>query len=151
MDTLNKLGDIYIEALTEVISKVSGTSLQVSCRQPDSSFDEIIGAMYLYGKKNGLLFLTANESDVKILCSKMIGVPVADVTSEEIDDTMCELVNMMAGSAKLRLSESDYMFSLLQPFVIKGKDVSIVTKSITQVEAGTLTGEGISVRFKVIY
>jgi len=58
---------------------------------------------------------------------------------------------MTAGSAKLRLSDPDYMFSLLQPFVIRGNDVSIVTKKITRVESGTLTDGKISIRFKVVY
>ena len=151
MNIQEKLGDIYIEALTEVIATVSGISLNIGSRQTDSSFDDITGVMYLHGKKSGMLFVTAKKPDVKVLCSKMTGVSAADVTDDEIDDTMCELVNMTAGSAKLRLSNSDYMFSLSQPFVIKGNDVSIVTKSVTNVESGTLTGSDISVRLKVIY
>jgi len=151
MDALAKLGKIYINALAEVIATISGIQLEISCRQPNTDFDEVTGVMYLNGKKTGMLFVTAKESDVRVLCAGIIGVPLAEVTKEEIDDTMCELVNMTAGSAKLRLSDTDYMFSLLQPFVIKGNNVSIVTKKITRVESGTLTDGNISIRFKVVY
>ena len=151
MDTLAKLGKVYTNALIEVIATISGIQLEVSCRQPNNDFDEVTGVMYLSGKKTGMLFVTAKESDVRILCANIIGVQIAEVTKEEIDDTMCELVNMTAGSAKLRLSDPDYMFSLLQPFVIRGNDVSIVTKKITRVESGTLTDGKISIRFKVVY
>ena len=151
MDVLDKLGLVYSQALIEVVGTVSGIHLQVGSRETDNNFDDITGVMYLNGKKSGMLFVTARESDVRVLCSHMIGVSQKEVTAADIDDTMCELVNMTAGSAKLRLSDTDYMFSLLQPFVIKGKNVSIVTKSITQVEAGTLTGAEVSVRFKVVY
>ena len=151
MDMLEKIGDIYIDALKEVVTTVSGIHLEVDSRNSDNRFDEITGVMYLHGNKNGMLFVTAKEPDVRVICSKMIGVPLADVSKDEIDDTMCELINMTAGNAKLRLSETDYMFSLLQPFVIKGRYVSIVTKSITKVEAGTLTDGKISVGFKLVY
>ena len=151
MESINKLGSVYSEALKEVIGTVSYIHLDVSSREPDNSFDDITGVMYLQGRKNGMLFVTAKESDVKVICSNMTGVPLKDVTTADVDDTMCELVNMTAGSAKLRLSDTDYMFVLLQPFVIKGKDVSIVTKSITKLEAGTLTNGDISIRFKIVY
>ena len=151
MSTLDKLGQIYIDALTEIIATTSGIRLEVGCRESNKDFSEITGVMYLNGKKAGMLFVTADEPDIRILCANITGVPLEEVTREEIDDTMCELVNMTAGNAKLRLSDTDYMFSLLQPFVINGKDVTIVTKSITKVEAGTLTNGKISIRFKVVY
>jgi len=151
MDTLDKLGEIYSEALIDVIATTSSIKLKVGCRDSNNNFDEITGVMYLHGKKNGMLFITAKEPDIRILCANMIGAQPADVTKEEIDDTMCELVNMTAGRAKLQLNDTDYMFSLLQPFVIEGKEVSIVTKTITKVEAGTLTNDEVSVSFKVVY
>jgi len=151
MSTLDKLGLVYIEALKEVISTVTGFHLQVGSRESNYDFDDITGVMYLNGKKSGMLFVTAKENDIRILCSNFIGIHLKDVTMEDLEDTMCEFVNMTAGNAKLRLSDTDYMFSLLQPFVIKGKDVSIVTKRITQVESGTLTDGEISISFKVVY
>jgi len=151
VDILDKLGFIYSDALIEVIGTVSGIRLKVSSRDADNNFDDITGSMYLNGKKSGMLFVTAKESDVRVLCSYMTGTDLQDVTAAEVDDTMCELVNMTAGNAKLRLTDTDYIFSLLQPFVIKGKSVSIVTKSITKVEAGTLSNGEISIRFKVVY
>jgi len=151
MDIHDQLGLIYLEALSEVIATVTGLHLEVGSRESSKDFDDITGVMYLNGKKTGMLFVTANEYDARVVCSKMIGVPLDEVTLEDLDDTMCELVNITAGSSKLRFSETDYMFTLLQPFVIKGKDVSIVTKSITHIEAGTLTNGEISVSFKAVY
>jgi len=151
MGTLEKLGQVYLEALKEVIATVTGIHLNVGSREPNIDFNEITGVMCLNGKRNGLLFVTANADDVKTMCSHFIGVTPEEVTSDDLDDTMCEIVNMTAGSAKLRLGGSEYMFSLLQPFVIKGKDVSIITKSITAVEAGTLTNGDISVDYKIVY
>ena len=151
LNKLDKLGQVYLDALTEVVSTVSGISTEAVNRQSDNNFDDVTGVMYLHGKKSGMLFVTANVDDVRIMCSRFTGVPIEDVTLDDMDDTMCEFVNMTAGNAKLRLNDTDYMFSLLQPFVIKGKDVKIVTKTITHIEAGTVTDGNVSISFKAMY
>lgn len=151
MDIQDKLGHIYSGALTEVIATTTGTHLRVESMESENELDDITGVMCLNGKKSGILFVSAKEADVRIICSRFIGVKASDVTNEDIDDTICELVNMTAGSAKLRLGDTDYMFSLSQPFSIKGKNVSITTKAITHVVAGTLSNEDISIKFKAVY
>ena len=151
MEMLNMLGLIYSGALTEVVSTVAGIHLEVKSRETDNGFDEVTGVMYMNGRKNGMLFVSASEAHARVICSRIIGVTPDEVTKDDIDDAMCELVNMTAGSAKLRLSHTDYMFTLLQPFVITGKDVAIITKSITHVVSGTLSDGEISIKFKAVY
>ena len=151
MDILEKLGHIYSGALTEVIATVTGIHLPVESMESENDLGDIIGVMCLNGKKNGILFVSAKEMDVRILCSHFIGMPVGEVTKDDVDDTICELVNMTAGNAKLRLSDTDYMFNLSQPFSLRGRDISIVTKKITHVIAGTLSNGDISVKFKAVY
>ena len=151
MSMLERLGRVYLEALMEVIATVTGIHMEIGSREHNKDFNDVTGVMYLHGNKDGVLFVTANEDDARALCSRFIGVAPGEVQPDDLDDVMCELVNMTAGNAKLRLGDTDYMFTLLQPFVIKGKGVSIATKSITQVESGTLTDGNISVSYKVIY
>jgi len=148
---IKKLGTIYLNSLAEVISTTTGIHLHVKTQEIDFSFNEIVGVMSLDGQKNGMLFISAKAPDIRLLCSNMIGVPINDVTNDDIDDTMCEIVNMAAGSAKVRLSDTYYMFSLSQPFVIKGKDVSFVTKSPTEVSSGTLGNNDLSIKLKITY
>jgi len=151
MFDLDMLGDVFLDSLKDVIATSTGIHLEKGSGGSDNDFGDITGGMFLNGKKSGMLFVTADENDVRVLCSNLTGTPLDEVTSDDLDDTMCELVNITAGSAKLRLNGSDYMFSLLQPFVIKGKDVSIITKSITKIIAGTLTNGEISVSFRAVY
>jgi len=151
MGALKIVGQNCLDALSEVVSTVTGIRLEEGSRDSNTDFDDITGVMYLAAKKNGMLFVTAKKEDVRVFCSKFIGVPLDEVTSDDMDDTMCEFANMTAGNLKLRLSDSEYIFTLSQPFVIKGKDASIVLKSITKVEAGTLTNGEVSISFKVIY
>ena len=151
MNMLKKLGTIYSESLVEVISTVAGIHLQIECRKSDNKFDDITGVMILNAKENGILLVSAKAPDVRIICSKIIGIPPEEVTEDDMDDTMCELVNMTAGNAKLRLNGTDYMFTLSQPFVIKGKEVSIITKNITNIIASTVSDGEVTIKLKAIY
>ena len=150
MDIFDTLGMIFSDALAEVVA--TATSVHLSCvsSEKDIGFEEITGAMSLCSKKGGILFISAKESNMRTLCSYMIGVPEAEVTNEDIEDALCEFVNMTAGSAKLRLPDPDYMFTLSSPFVIKGSDMTIATKNKINVISRILENEKISVKLKFV-
>jgi len=94
MGMLERLGLVYLEALAEVISTVTGIHLQIDSRESNKDFGGITGVMFLHGKKNGALFVTANTDDIKVLCSRFIGVSTGEVTADDMDDIMCEIVNI---------------------------------------------------------
>jgi len=150
VDTIDNLGVIFSETLAEVIATVTSIYLHSVPSEEDAGFEEITGVMSLCSKKSGILFISAKEPDIRVLCSRMIGVPETDVTKEDIEDTLCEFVNMTAGNAKIRLSDPDYMFTLSPPFILEGKDMNIVTKSKTHVISIALGNGEISVKLKFI-
>ena len=150
MYTIDDLSVIFSDALAEVIATVTGVDLQCLTSEEDGGFEEITGVMSLCSKKGGILFITTKEQDIRVLCSRMIGVPQEKVTREDIEDAICEFVNMTAGSAKLRLSDRDYMITLSSPFVIKGKDITVATKTKTHVISKHLGNGEISVILKLI-
>ncbi|MCL2665149.1 MAG: chemotaxis protein CheX [Defluviitaleaceae bacterium] len=150
MASFDGLGDILADALAEAIATVTGINLE---HMPDCSqnfFGEIIGAMVLSSKKSGILFISANEKDIRVLCSNMIGASEDEITCGDTEDTLCEFVNMTAGSAKLRLSDPDYRFVLSSPFIIRGGGIEVSTKSRTQVISKTLGNGEINIRIKFI-
>ena len=147
----DKLAPVFSNVLTEIITTVSGFYLDVISEEKDILFDEMIGIMSLCGKPNPMIFISTNEKDMRILCSFITGVPQDEVTKSDMEDAICELVNMTAGSAKLRLSGSDYTFNLAPPFVINGKDMSITVKNKTRIFSKILSNGEITVRIKVIY
>jgi len=151
MDIYSQLGLLYTNVLTEIIFTVSGFSFDVLDQEQDTEFEDMVGIMSLNGKKNGMLFLSAKEADIRELCSYMIGVNRSEVTNADIEDALRELVNMVAGSAKLRLSSSDYIFNLSPPFVIKGKNISLATKDRMHIISRVLGNGELSVKLKVIY
>ena len=151
MDIYNELGLIYSEALMEVISKVTGVRLKVVSQDDDDGFEDITGVMSLNGKKSGMLFVTASTADIRVLCSYFVGVTLSEVTESDVEDAICEFANMTAGNAKMSLSGTDYMFTLAQPFTVKGADMSIISKNRTRVISRTLSDGNVTVKIKVVY
>lgn len=147
-----ELESVFADALSEVVSIVSGFSLDGSPSDNDAEFDGMIGAMSLNGaKKNGMIFISADENSVKTLSSYMTGIAQEEITKEDLFDALCELVNMTAGNAKLRIGDPDYMFNLSWPFAINGENMSIITKTRVNVLSKVLVGVDISLKLKVVY
>ena len=81
----------------------------------------------------------------------MTGLPENEITGTDVGDAVCEVANMTAGGAKLRLSGGDYAFTLSSPCVITGKEMSIGVKNKAPFASVTLGDGEISVRLKLIY
>ena len=146
-----QLGFVFADALAEIVSTTSGFSLDVSSPEDSAGFYEMIGIMSLGGKNHGMLFISAEESAMRVLCSFMTGVSEDEVTKDDIDDALCELVNMTAGSAKLRFNNTEHMFTLSPPFVISGKNMSFTTKKRVFVISRVLGDGKISLKLKVVF
>ena len=162
----DELGCIFVDALLEVISTLSGFTFygvspsgesdeteETELKEPgeNADFDSMIGVMSLTGgKKNIMVFLSAGDSDMKVLCSYMSGVSQDEVTKDDMCDTLCELVNMTAGNAKLRIGGTDCKFELSLPFAITGGNMSVITKKRVGVFSKVLGNSEISVKLKII-
>ena len=155
-----ELGSIFVDALLEVVSTVSGFAFYGVAPETDTEtetenendFDGVTGIMSLIGgKKNIMIFLSASENDLRILCSYMSGLALDEIKSEDVYDTLCELVNMTAGNAKLRIGGTNYMFTLSLPFAITGDNMTIITKKRVNVFSKILGNGEISIRLKIVY
>ncbi|MCL2440572.1 MAG: chemotaxis protein CheX [Treponema sp.] len=150
MNIDEELGQIFSSVLMEIVSTISGFSLDI-IPDSDESFDEMTGIMSLCDNNSRILFISAKEKDMRQLCSYMIGVPQEEISSDDVDDSLCELVNMAAGSAKLRLSGSDCKFNLSSPFLLKGDNMRISGKKKTRIISKTLGNGDITIKIKIVY
>jgi CheY-specific phosphatase CheX len=151
MDTDDNLEIIFSDVLTEIVSTISGFSLEVLSQDDENCFEDMVGVMSLCGKKNIMLFISSKETDMQVLCSYMTGITQEEVTKNDTEDALCELVNMAAGSAKLRLSGSDYVYNLSPPFLMKGQGMSIVAKNKNRVVSKVFGNGEIAVKLKIVY
>jgi len=149
--SIDNLENYFIDALTEIMSKMAGLSIKVISSEDNNSFDAITGAMILPGEKSGMLFLSAKEDTIQYICSCMTGTSKDKVSTKDTEDTMRELVNMTAGSAKQRLNKSNIIFNLSTPFLFKGENMCILNNEKTRVFSSTLGNEEIAIGIKIAY
>lgn len=145
------LDSLYADTLAEVIAKTTGIELEVLPMAADGHFGDLIGIMRLEGKNSSTLFVSADEAVMRTLCSYMTGVSKKEVTEAEMEDALCEFVNMTAGNLKVRLGNSEYNFSLSMPFIIRGEKMTLATKNREQIIAVNLGNGELTVRITVIY
>jgi len=149
-DDVKLVSNAFCDALQQVIKTCTGFELEIDYLDDENKFSEVIGAMSLIGNKNGMLFISGKESDIQILNSYMTGSLNNDVTKEDINDTLCEIVNMTAGSAKLRLGNSEYLFNLTSPYILRGQNIQISTKKRVGIITKVLSGDSISLRMMIV-
>ena len=140
---------VFSDVLSDVVSKTTGISITTT--DEDAGLDELIGLMSLNGYNHGMVIISAGHATVKKLCNSMTGISIDEVTDNDIYDTLCELVNMTAGNAKLRFNSSEDIYSLSPPFIISGEDMSIITKNRVDFITRTLSGDGISLTLRVVF
>jgi CheY-specific phosphatase CheX len=139
---------IFTDALVEVVLTSAGISLQVLPSESDASFAEITGVMHLNGSKQGILFISANAASIKSVFSCMTGTPKDEITHDDVYDTLCELVNMTAGNAKLRLGGDQFIFS--SPFALRGENITIIPKKKVRVFAWVMGNDEITFQLKLV-
>jgi len=144
------LGVVFAEALTEVISITAGLTVAVESEESDKNFYGMTGMVSIFGKTNGVVFISAMEQDLRVLCSAIIGAPVGEVTKEDIEDMLCELMNMTVSSARLCIADSDRAFSFSMPYVMLGERMSIILKNKTRNITRVLGNGEISLQLKII-
>jgi CheY-specific phosphatase CheX len=147
-----EIGPLFTQALMEVVATVSGFSLDmVSSGETDESFHSITGFMSLNGEKPAMLFLSAEEPCVRQICSYMTGVAADKITADDIADTLCELINMVAGSVKLRLSDSEYKYNITIPMVLHGERMRLTKRRKSRLMSCTVGNGDIELKLKVMY
>jgi len=63
---------------------------------------------------------------------------------------MCEIANMTAGNAKLRLSDTDYAFNLSTPFALMGQNMALTVKTKTYLFSKKIGNNEISLNLKFV-
>lgn len=82
---------------------------------PQHELSAVIG---ISGKAAGTLVLSLSESVGKGVLDRMLGITAEEI-NDEVCDAVCELANMIAGSAKAQLEHLEASISI--PNIITGK------------------------------
>ena len=145
------ISSIFADTLKEVIATTTGFSFEISSQESGTSFEDMTGLISLNGNNPGMIFISADERAMRRICSFMTGLHDNDITMKDIEDALCELVNMTAGSAKLRFNTADDAYFLSPPFILRGNNMSIISKKRVNVISMVLGNEEISIKLKVVF
>ena len=117
-------------ATTEVFDLMVGTKLEP--HNGDSPADLDITAMIgLAGSLCGVISIRCSSAAGRLIAAKMLGVPVEEA-DQSMRDAIAEIVNMVAGNFKSKLSGSNHcMISI--PTVITGADYQLRSLDVGEI------------------
>ena len=132
-----------VQELThEIWSTMAGTSLMpvTSDVVIDKANSYIVASIQIIGAMQHVVRLDLDTGLVKEAASTLLGVPVADLTIDDIRDAAGELANMTGGSVKALLPSPS---SLSLPSVVLGTDYEFtVPRGDRVVEYGFASSSG---------
>lgn len=88
------------------------------------TFDGVSAIIGLVGRVTGSLSLHCPEEAALEITAKLLGLDLKTVTPE-VKDAVGELVNVVAGVAKRKASESESVFEISIPTIITGRGHSV--------------------------
>ena len=117
------------EALLSGAKEIFETMIFMSIEESSESEqqiegDALLGSITFQGKLEGCLTICCGMSCAKTIAMNMLGMePDAEISHEDINDAIGEVVNMVMGSIKARLMDSVGNFNVSIPIVVSGREL----------------------------
>ncbi len=129
---IKKLEGGITQALNEATNEVFSTMLMMEVKTQDSFVKDeknvstdLISSLHFFGDQYmGKIAIFSSAAVACNIANSMLGTETTEV-NDEIKDGMGELVNMIAGVAKVKLTDTLGDMHLLTPWVIAGRHLSI--------------------------
>ena len=118
-------------ATREVFELMVGTSLEVRQDLDSTSELDLTAMIGLAGSLCGVISVRCSSEAGRLITAKMLGIP-AEEAQQSMRDAIGEIVNMVAGNFKAKLSGSNHcMLSI--PTVITGADYQLCSVDVGQI------------------
>lgn len=152
---IEKIADYFTESLRQVLSTMAGFEISyIACDEFNSSCSDnpiIMGAMVLHGKKDAIISLSMEKDTAAMVIAYMTGILPQELKEQDLFDGVAELVNIMAGEVKARLSNTPYHFLLTSPFSIGGTNFRMVQKKNLLETCRHLKAGEMDITFRIAY
>jgi chemotaxis protein CheX len=116
-------------ATREVFDLMVGAKLDLRTKDDPDDLD-ITAMIGLAGSLCGVISIRCSAEAGRMIAAKMLGVPVAEA-DRSMRDAVAEIVNMVAGNFKSKLSGKNCMLSI--PTVITGADYQLCSVDVGQI------------------
>ncbi len=125
----------FIEAAKETFQTMVSMELrrkEVFLKQGFDMYGDISGVVGLSGVTTGTCALSLSNELAEDVVRALLMTPEGEsLPEEDLRDGVGELVNMVAGGAKTRLSASQYTFNITLPTIISGGEHEVFHRSNT--------------------
>jgi CheY-specific phosphatase CheX len=119
----------YVKPFVDGTVEMVTTMLNLSCKnggEPVKNEDIYIsGTIWLTGTAKGQVVLSFTKKTATKLVARMLNMFESEVDNQILQDGVGEMVNIVAGSAMTKLSNTEYQFDLTVPLTVVGKDHSL--------------------------
>jgi chemotaxis protein CheX len=131
---IKKLEGGITKALNEATNEVFSTMLMIDVNTQESFVKDeknvstdLISSLHFFGDQYmGKIAIFSSAAVACNIANSMLGTDTTEV-NDEVKDGMGELVNMIAGVAKVKLTDTLGDMHLLTPWVIAGRHLSIAS------------------------
>lgn len=121
----------FIESVGELFSTMLNCEAKIDKVQksdPVVNHQELIGLIGLSGPIRGTVALIFPVTTAMAVVERFTTLPVTDIDGN-VTDAISELVNIVAGGAKAKLSEGNGQLTLSIPNVIRGQGSTVLAPS----------------------
>lgn len=133
---INELENGIANAIKETTTEVFSTMLMLEVTSEESFVKDeknvstdVISSLHFFGEKYmGKIAVFSSGNVACHIANAMLGTEET-VVNDEVKDGMGEIVNMVAGGAKVRLLDTVGDIHLLTPWVIAGRHLTIASSS----------------------
>ena len=117
----------FIDATVNVLETMAFTKAQANkpyLKEDDIARGDVSGIIGLTGETSGTISVSFTEDSILAIVSNMFGEEMKEI-SDEIEDAVGEIANMISGQARQKLEEGGKSLKAAIPTVIKGKSHTI--------------------------
>ncbi|MBF0181471.1 MAG: chemotaxis protein CheX [Magnetococcales bacterium] len=111
------------QAVTEMMNSMAMTEVVFAGRESANSFTisaEVVGLVRLSGHMQGMVGVTCDQEMLRVVVSKIVGLPPEELSQEDLLDGAAELANMVCGGMKTKAQIGGV--DLSPPIAIVGKE-----------------------------
>jgi chemotaxis protein CheX len=112
----------------QVFDTMLAMDIQIFAKNPPSLPDgfRFVGTVAFTGEVSGCVNLQINDVFARLLTANLLGITADDIEgSEEVEDVIGELSNMIGGDLKSRFCDLDLPCELSVPTIASGEDFKI--------------------------
>lgn len=121
-DQLEQIVEAFVKATTMVLGTTCG-QVEVAYRRSDGELDcadgNIIGVMGMAGQPGLTTTISVPSKLATGIVSLMSGYDEEDLSRSDVDDGVCEFLNMVCGNAKTWLNRDGFDLALSMPTLIR--------------------------------